>query len=811
MPRISFRILVGVILLFPVASIAQPGDWSNAFAGAGVDDHVHVIDASETLVCMAGAFRYAGGKAVSTPPGSACYDVRTQTWEVLPVTGHIRSISVNSADAIFIGGENLKLEGDATSGLLMRNNHGSWIDIGKSIGATVEAITATSTGEVFVASEGRLFRLDTINDRLLQFGAIDNQASSYVSVLSLSDNNRVHIGGRFNTVQANDTIIHTNNIAEYDIIEDSWTSLGSGLYRRLSQSVNGIDYLPDGTLVAIGSFSGAIQPDGDTLSVGSIAQWAPENGGGWARYGHRDFSLLSDIAISDRGIVYVVDYERLWRSDGRDWIQTGTDIIQRPTNPRAPTESIRIPNVLAIAGNNVFIGMMWMVRNSDIAPNSLLYTWTEEDDIENGTIRLPLVSDRKNLGFDGGIAAVALDIEGQPAAAGEFSFAGSTMAGIARLENETWTNLGFAEGRVQHLRLTGDGDIIAAGDFEHIENVSGTSNVARFNNKLGLWQPLDGGVTGKVEDIVTGSGGQILIAGSFSRVGSHQVETPSIAVYDRSLGWDVFTLDDFHGVTGIAYNERSGEVFIAGWTASDGDLTGRIERRQLDHHLEVDLLDEWANATIPYIGLSYGEGGAVSVFALDSDHRLWQYVNDEKRELGEIASPSYLTVVQNQLYVSNKRGDLYMREDDDWTLTATIDGQILSVDMSDELLAVSGEFSRIDTGHSIIASANIAINNLSGGVNPSSQSNTAMPFSFDLYPLPASHNATIGLNLNTSEVTTVAIYDIRGRIIQKRMLGMMPAGRHERILDFSTMASGLYFIAVIIDGERTVRPLVVVK
>jgi hypothetical protein len=78
-------------------------------------------------------------------------------------------------------------------------------------------------------------------------------------------------------------------------------------------------------------------------------------------------------------------------------------------------------------------------------------------------------------------------------------------------------------------------------------------------------------------------------------------------------------------------------------------------------------------------------------------------------------------------------------------------------------------------------------------------------------PNPASGSSMIRFALPTSEHAFVRVFDVRGRLVQKLIDGLLPAGRHRVTLSTNDWSPGVYFVQVQTRGETRSRKLVVVQ
>lgn len=80
-----------------------------------------------------------------------------------------------------------------------------------------------------------------------------------------------------------------------------------------------------------------------------------------------------------------------------------------------------------------------------------------------------------------------------------------------------------------------------------------------------------------------------------------------------------------------------------------------------------------------------------------------------------------------------------------------------------------------------------------------------------VYPNPASGDAALHLDIQSTGEVEVALYDTAGRRVGTVYLGTLTAGRHELVVDTGGLYSGTYFIQATTDGQSVSAPLVVIR
>lgn len=78
-------------------------------------------------------------------------------------------------------------------------------------------------------------------------------------------------------------------------------------------------------------------------------------------------------------------------------------------------------------------------------------------------------------------------------------------------------------------------------------------------------------------------------------------------------------------------------------------------------------------------------------------------------------------------------------------------------------------------------------------------------------PNPASNEAEVTFTMDVHGMVSVEIYSTTGNKVANVYSGSLPAGLHGVMVDASAMASGTYYVALTIDGQRLTQPLVIIK
>ena len=91
---------------------------------------------------------------------------------------------------------------------------------------------------------------------------------------------------------------------------------------------------------------------------------------------------------------------------------------------------------------------------------------------------------------------------------------------------------------------------------------------------------------------------------------------------------------------------------------------------------------------------------------------------------------------------------------------------------------------------------------------------SSLPGAFVLsqnYPNPFNPTTTIGFNLPTSSEVRLEVFDILGRVVESRDLGVYPSGEGRFEFDGSGLSSGVYFYRLTTESATQTRKMMLVK
>ncbi|MGB3921909.1 MAG: hypothetical protein WBL19_01330 [Minisyncoccia bacterium] len=316
------------------------------------------------------------------------------------------------------------------------------------------------------------------------------------------------VGGLFTVAGS----VSVNNIATYDLLSGVWSPLGSGM----SGDVRALTVLPNGNLVAGGSFLTA----GGVSAIG-IARW---DGTSWWALGagvsHPIWPLVDALATLPNGHLVAggsftsaggVSANNIARWDGTTWSALGSGITGVPS-------LTSVGAIVVFPNGDIVAGGDFTTAGGVGANNIARWNGTSWSALGSGT-----------SGFFGSVVESLLTLpSGDLVAGGLFDSAGgATVNHIARWDGANWSALGTGVGgiflpstwTVQAMSLLPNGDIVAGGLFIVAGSVI-VNCIARWDGTN--WSALGTGVAGSpyyVSALTALPDGSLVAGGAFNAVG----------------------------------------------------------------------------------------------------------------------------------------------------------------------------------------------------------------------------------------------------------------------------------------------------
>jgi PKD repeat protein len=87
----------------------------------------------------------------------------------------------------------------------------------------------------------------------------------------------------------------------------------------------------------------------------------------------------------------------------------------------------------------------------------------------------------------------------------------------------------------------------------------------------------------------------------------------------------------------------------------------------------------------------------------------------------------------------------------------------------------------------------------------------AQAIGMQLSPNPARNEVRLDISLANQGEGQLRMLDLQGRVVKAIDLGFMAAGLHQQALDLQTLPDGIYMVELMLNGQRTVKKLVVTE
>lgn len=609
----------GVAIFDPVSQ-----QWSSP--GAGVDGEVRALAVlpGGDLV-LAGNFQVAGGVPAA---GLAAYDgvaFRALGGGISGGSDPVVTALAVAADGSLVLGGNFQQAGGVPAANLARFAGGSYAAIGGGVQGEVAAVACLPDGSVVVGG------------KLLQAGSLPPAS-----------------------------------IARYD--GTAWSSMAGGMaLQNVTPSVDSLLVLPDGRLLAGGTFSHA-----GGNPVGSIAVW---NGSGWSAMDGGLAAPVRALALDGTGAVLasssVVQGRVVMRWNGASWETQGPlanqpiaciaalaggelyvgggftayagspayGLLRRQGGQWAPMVAATLPfplppsHLLATAGGGLFAlrlpaspGGVQIARWDGLEWNSLtvgsLALVSNPSVVLLGAEDLVVTGSLLSAAYQRWTAGVWSALQGPPVQGTPLVAASDGAGGLYSVHgNQLWhwdrvrwlsvaTGLGSG---VRQLVTLPTGEVVVAGTFASVGGVA-AANIARFAG--GQWTALGAGTNGPVTGLAVLTHGDLVVCGDFTQAGG--VPASHVARWDGS-SWSAFG-------TGMRPTQiaslPNGELLAAGELLVQGVPTpGQLARGNGSGWLRIPGLNGAAAAVSASsdgwaaVGGSFtnaGGGGALQVAMLRS-------------------------------------------------------------------------------------------------------------------------------------------------------------------------------------------------
>ncbi len=641
----------------------------------------------------------------------AFFNKNTDRWSDLPeqgLNGPVNALLI-IGDDLYVGGQFTATDSGATTLTNIARysiTTGTWSPLnGILIGGPVHALAISGNnlyvGGSFAVQTGpftytnNIIRYNLTNNTLLPLmgnGLGPPVASLSVNALAISGDN-LYVGGNF-TRTFDGTTTNLNNIARYDLMADTWSSLAeNGLDIAFFNAVNALA-ISGNSLYVGGHFTSTF--DGTTTNLNKIARydlmtntWSPLTGSGLDS--HFPLNEVNELAISGNSLYVGGNFTRTF-----DGTTTNLNSIAQYNM----TNGTWLP--LANGGLNGDVYALTVTNNSLLVGNNILYVGGDFrrsfDGIStslNGIARYPVtiasavsakeggtITSWEPLGFTNGQAlngivnAIAADASGNIYTGGEFTKTADETTNlnfIARYDpaTSTWSPLAGngLNGQVHALAISGD-NLYVGGSFTGTFDgtMTNLNNIARYNLTTNTWSSLtDDGLDLAVNALAI-SGNTLFVGGDFTQTfNGATVDLNHIARYDTAA--NVWSAISFTGL-----NNTVNALLILGddlygggsFSGTNTVLLSRIGRYNIPTDTWFQLADEGLNAPVNSLGLhdnflyvngtftgTYGGGTSLDRLArYDPVNNQWSAVTGGADLYASAVAGKKMLRVGNDLYIA---------------------------------------------------------------------------------------------------------------------------------------------------------------
>ncbi len=488
------------------------------------------------------------------------------------LNGSVKALIVDPSGYVIAGGYFEDAGGDPDADHVAVWNGSSWASLGgpgSRLSSTVNSFAFDSNGDLVAGGDFTNAGGDPDADNVAvwdgsswsSIGGTGSGVGASVYAVILSPGGDLIIGGAFSDaggVAAADRIAAWNG--------SSWTALGGGL----SGSVSTLAYAANGDLYVGGSFTDAGgDPDADRIAVWKSPTWRSVGGAGSGVNG-----TVKAIGITTSGRVFIAG------------TSPTPVAIRTPIEwPGGPPHSGWISmdgagsglngtvDGLILDDGNLPLVMGIFTNAGGLEEADYVTRWSSGRWVSLSRRSLP-----EGSGLEDYVYAVAVDSRGRLYAGGEFEDAGGDPAGdsIAVWDGSGWAAMGAEgsiDGYVYAIVENADGDIVAGGDFQDAGGDPDADYIALWDGMT--WGSLGGASTGldnPVHALALTGDGRVVAGGEFEDAGGDP-DADSVAIWD-GVGWSAL-VGPGGGIEGMVLDLASdgdGNIFAGGdFSEAGGD------------------------------------------------------------------------------------------------------------------------------------------------------------------------------------------------------------------------------------------------
>jgi hypothetical protein len=664
-----------------------------------------VLDPSNNQLYMGGSFTTVQDSTTTSLSAKriARWDISNNVWRQFGNTtyngtfdGTVNALELdNSRNQLYVGGS-FTLVQDTTNTVALSANriarwdisNNIWRQFGNTIvngtnGNVISISLNNVNNNVYFGGEftlinseiktfNRIARWDISNNVWKQFGTTANNGTTgNVNAISLNiTNNKIYIGGIFNSVNINVTNNH-NRITRWDISNSVWRQFGNTTFDGTNGMVRTLKLDNSRNQLYVGGDFTTVQDTTNTtvpLSANRIARWDISNNV-WRQFGNTIYNGTTN------GIVYALELDP---SNNQLYVGGSFTIVQDTTNT-------------SLSANRI---ARWDFSNN---------VWRQfGNTTSNGTssggyvFALALHPSRNQL-YVGGVFVSVKDTTNTSLSANY----------IARwdISNNVWRQLGNTNAtngtnlHVNALSLdSSNNQLYVGGDFTLVQDISNivalsANYIARWDISNNIWRQLGNtnfnGTNGNVRSIsLNNINNNVYFGGEFTLInGNFEIKT-----FNRIASWDIsdniwrqFGDSSFNGVIGgnvnsISINNVTNKLYLGGdFTSLNINITNnhnRITRWDISSSVWRQFGNTTSNGTFNgtvnaleldpsnnqlYMGGSFTTVQDSTTTSLSANRiARWDISNNIWRQFGNTTSNGTFDGTVNALVLDPSNNQLYM-------------------------------------------------------------------------------------------------------------------------------------------------------
>jgi trimeric autotransporter adhesin len=468
----------------------------------------------------------------------------------------VMALTVLPNGDLVAGGAFFSMGGVGGTANLARWNGSAWINFGSGPGGPVRALATMSNGDlavggVFTTAGGtpanRIARWNGAAWAAFGTGVSGSASPSVLALLQLPNGDLV-AGGSFTAAGG----IAASNVARWN--GSAWAPFGAGT----GEFVLALTLLANGDWIAGGNFTSA-----GGVAADHLASW---NGTAWSAVSaSTEVRGMVNVAVSrpDGAIVVGGQFvqaggvaaNRVARFDGATWSPLGAGVSGGAIG--TVYSMANLPNGDLVVGGNF--------ATAGGVPASSIARW-------NGVAWSALGSGVSSNFLTSVFAMVVLP-NGDLIVGGEFTFAGGVVANrIARWNGSAWSSFGGSgtSGTIYAMSVLPNGDLVVGGAFTSAGGVA-VNNLARWDGTT--WSALGAGVDTAVYALTALPDGSVVAGGPFVTAGGAPAN--AVALWNGStwspLGSGMNGSNSAGAVLGL-HTLPDGDVLAVGIFASAGGV-----------------------------------------------------------------------------------------------------------------------------------------------------------------------------------------------------------------------------------------------